>query len=76
MSGGKRQFQDVLLTKVNVIINLQNVTICAEKIKVGVILQHINLINSLNRLIIEKSTKNVRLEKEEQLSKFLIFHLH
>ena len=76
MSGGKRQFQDVLLTKVNVIINLQNVTICAEKINVGVILQHINLINSLNRLIIEKSTKNVRLEKEEQLSKFLIFHLH
>ena len=66
----------MLLTKVNVIINLQNVTICAEKINVGVILQHKNLINSLNRLIIEKSTKNVRLEKEEQLSKFLIFHLH
>ena len=40
------------------------------------IIQHKNLISSLNRLIIEKSKKIVHLEKEERLLKFPICLLH
>ena len=40
------------------------------------IIQHKNLISSLNRLIIEKSKKIVHLEKDERLLKFPICLLH
>ena len=39
------------------------------------IIQHNNLISSLNKLIIEKSKKIVHLEKEERLLKYINRHL-
>ena len=61
------------------ITDLQNVITVkmrSRSIDTIAIIQHKNLISSLNRLIIEKSKKIVHLEKEERLSKFPICLLH
>ena len=60
------------------IADLQNVItvkMCSRSIDTFDIIRHKNLINSLNRLIIEKSKKIVHLEIEERLLKFPIYLL-
>ena len=69
----QRKMQNVTIVNTNNRLTKFYCSINADRsINAINIIQHKNLISNLNRIIIEKSKKNVHVEKEEQLLKFPI----